>query len=70
MRPNPDSQTLPADRRRRLVAEILARGVRRYFSLRSESPHLSARRSSENPEKQGPSALACGADKSATVEAG
>jgi hypothetical protein len=74
MRPTPfaDSPfpTLTPERRLALVAEVLARGVRRHLAIASQAAALSAGRSSENPEKPSPSGLASHPETSVTVHAG
>ena len=56
--------------RRRAVAEVLARGVRRHLSITLPGGAFSAGRSSGNPSETPPSGLASGPDKSVTVHAG
>ena len=63
------SPVLTPERRLALVAEVLARGVRRHLDA-SDRAALSAGRSSGNPEKPSPSGLACLPEKSVTVHAG
>jgi hypothetical protein len=69
MRPTQSSDTpfptLTPERRLALVAEVLARGVRRHLAISAQAAALSAGRSSENPEKPIPSGLASGPEKSA-----
>jgi hypothetical protein len=73
MRPTPSAdfsfRILTPERRLALVAEVLARGVRRHLAGAARAA-LSAGRSSENPEKTSPSGLASGPEKSVTVHAG
>ena len=61
--------SLTPERRLTLVAEVLARGVRRQFAAASRAA-LSAGRSSENPEIPSPSGLASRPETSVTVHAG
>ena len=73
MRPIPSADSpfpiLTPDRRLALVAEVLARGVRRHLAS-SAWAALSAGRSSENPENPSRSALASHPETSVTVHAG
>jgi hypothetical protein len=73
MRPTPSTDspflTLTPGRRLALVAEVLARGVRRHLAATARAA-LSAGRSSENPGIQGPSGLASDLETSVTVHAG
>jgi hypothetical protein len=75
MRPIPESPIpnldfLTPEARRRAIAEVLARGVRRYLSPLPSQPNFSAGRSSENPSDSSGSELASCPEKSVTVPAG
>jgi hypothetical protein len=70
MRPVPDPEFATPDVRRRAIAEVLARGVRRFLSPPRSQPTFSAGRSSENPSDSSGSDLASGPEKSVTAPAG
>lgn len=68
--PEPDPEFPTPEARRRAVAEVLARGVRRHLSPPSLQPPFSAGRSSPNPSEPSGSELASGPETSVTVTTG
>lgn len=68
--PSPDPEFATPEARRRAVAEVLARGIRRQLSPAPPDPPFSAGRSLETPSDSSGSELALAAEKSVTVPPG